>query len=360
MTPASQSFNDLHSNQTVDFIAAPTNAAFYTVSGHITNNSDALAGVTVTLSGSQQGIATADGNGLYSFTLAGGGNYTVTPSLLGFTFTPGSQTFNNLSGNQTANFAATRQNVVVINANDHGPGSLRQAILDANATVGTDMIVFNIPGAGVKTINLLFALPEITDAVVIDATTQPGYAGAPLIELNGAQTNSNSAGFRISAGGSTIRGFVIGAFDWGILLIGGNNNVIQANYIGVDPTGTLSRANDNGISIADSSNNLIGGTSSAARNVISGNGFDGVEVAGEGNQIQGNFIGTNASGSAALPNGVNGIDIGGSAQSGNNTVGGTAPGAGNLISGNQRGVNCSSSSNLFQLGSWCEHLFWHG
>ena len=348
MTPASQSFNDLHSNQTVDFIAAPTNAAFYTVSGHITNNSDALAGVTVTLSGSQQGIATADGNGLYSFTLAGGGNYTVTPSLLGFTFTPGSQTFNNLSGNQTANFAATRQNVVVINANDHGPGSLRQAILDANATVGTDMIVFNIPGAGVKTINLLFALPEITDAVVIDATTQPGYAGAPLIELNGAQTNSNSAGFRISAGGSTIRGFVIGAFDWGILLIGGNNNVIQANYIGVDPTGTLVRGNDEGISIFNSSNNLIGGTSPAARNVISGNGFDGVEVAGEGNQIQGNFIGTNASGSAALPNGVNGIDIGGSAQSGNNTVGGTAPGAGNLISGNQRGVNCSSSSNVIQ------------
>src|SRR4029453_8876430 len=94
-----------------------------------------------------------------------GGNYTVTPSLLGFNFGPSSQTFNSLSANQTANFAATRQSFVVTNTNNHGSGSLRDAITNANATLGTDTIVFNIPGAGVKTINLVNALPEITERV---------------------------------------------------------------------------------------------------------------------------------------------------------------------------------------------------
>src|SRR5207247_10995932 len=97
MTPASQSFNNLHSNQTVNFTAGPTNTPFYTISGHTTNNGSALSGVTVPKSGSQQGVATTDSNGMYSFSLAGGGNYTVTPSMPGFTFTPASQTFNNLS-----------------------------------------------------------------------------------------------------------------------------------------------------------------------------------------------------------------------------------------------------------------------
>src|SRR5207237_6840611 len=161
--PASQTFNNLSSNQTLNFIATATNAPFFTVGGQITNNSTGLGGVNVTLSGSQQGITTTDSSGNYSFTLAGGGNYTVTPSILGFSFTPANQTFNNLSADQAANFAATRQNFVVTNANDHGTGSLRQAILDANATQGLDTITFNIPGGGVHAINLLLGLPTITD-----------------------------------------------------------------------------------------------------------------------------------------------------------------------------------------------------
>ncbi len=348
MTPASQSFSDLHSNQTVNFIATPTQTPFYSVSGHVTNNSAALADVTVTLSGSQQGITTTDGNGAFSFTLAGGGNYTLTPSLLGFTFTPPGRTFNNLSANQTADFAATRQNFIVTNTNDHGPGTLRQAIMDANATAGLDMIVFNIPGAGVHTIDLLLALPDITDPVVIDATTQPGYAGAPLVELNGASINAG-VGFRISAGGSTIRGFIINRFNsgLGIYLNGGSSNVIQGNYIGLDQEGILGRGNQNGIAIYNSTNNLIGGTTPEARNIISGNGFDGIEVNGSGNQIQGNFIGTDVRGNAAVPNGSTGIEIinySGVPPSTNNIIGGTVQGAGNLISGNPRGITCTSAT----------------
>ncbi|MEN3332223.1 MAG: hypothetical protein V7641_1588 [Blastocatellia bacterium] len=352
MTPASQSFSNLHGNQTVTFIATPTSTPFYTVSGHVTNNSAALSGVTVTLSGSQQNVTTTDGNGVYSFTLAGGGNYTLTPSLFGFTFSPANRTLNNLSADQAADFASTRQNFVVTSANDHGPGTLRQAIMDANASPGLDMIVFNIPGAGVHAINLQLALPEITSPVVIDASTQPGYAGTPLVELNGAATNAN-AGFAISAGGSTIRGFTINRLNSGagISLNGGNGNVIQGNYIGLDSTGTLDLGNHTGISIYNSSNNLIGGASPAARNVISGNNFHGMEMNGSGNRVQGNFIGTNASGSAAVFNGINGIEFvnfSGIPPNTNNIIGGTAPGEGNLISGNQRGINSDSSGTVIQ------------
>ncbi len=67
----------------------------------------------------------------------------------------------------------------VTTTDDSGPGSLRQAILDANANPGTDTITFNIPGAGPHTIAPLTALPEITDPVIIDGTTQPGASCDP-------------------------------------------------------------------------------------------------------------------------------------------------------------------------------------
>src|SRR2546426_7048242 len=62
----------------------------------------------------------------------------------------------------------------VTNTNDSGPGSLRQAILDANATAGADLIAFNIPGSVVQTISPMSALPNVTDTVTIDGYTQPG------------------------------------------------------------------------------------------------------------------------------------------------------------------------------------------
>src|SRR5207245_2771692 len=99
---------------------------------------------------------------------------------------------------------------VVTNTNDSGPGSLRQAILDANANAGADMIAFNISGAGAHTIIPASALPTITDPVTIDGTTQPGFSGNPLIELNGSNAFGN--GFTINAGSSTVRGLIINRF----------------------------------------------------------------------------------------------------------------------------------------------------
>src|SRR6185369_12320107 len=272
--PPSQNFNNLNSNQTLDFIATPTNAPFFTISGQVTENGAGLASVTVTLSGSQSGLRTTDNNGNYSFEVPGGGNYSVTASLFSLSFNPPSQTFNNLSTSQTANFVATRPTLVVTNANNHGTGSLREAITNANATPGTDTITFNIPGPGIKVINLLTSLPEITDPVVIDAATQPGYAGTPLIELNGDNLGFE-AGLFITAGNTTVRGLAIGGFKIdGIALRSCNNNVIQGNFIGTNPAGTNAISNGaNGVDIPASSNtnNLIGGNGAGAGNLISGN-----------------------------------------------------------------------------------------
>ena len=347
MAPPSQSVSNLNSNQTVNFTATATNAPFFTISGQVTNNSAGLAGVTVTLSGSQLGIRTTDNNGNYSFEVAGGGNYTVTPSVLGFTFGPSSQTFNNLSASQAANFTASRQSFVVTNANDHGTGSLREAITNANAISGADTIVFNIPGSGVKVISLLTPLPDITDPVVIDAATQPGYQGSPLIELDGTGVGSEN-GFVITAGGSTVRGFAIYRFsNFGIWVRNCDNNIIQGNYIGVDTTGSVERPNRQGMVLFNSSNNLIGGTTAAARNVISGNMSHGLEIGGSGNVVQGNFIGTNPAGTAAIGNGNNGVLISGAPFT-NNLIGGDSPGAGNLISGNPRGISIEAPGNTIQ------------
>ena len=349
MTPTSQTFNNLNSDQVLDFSALTSDSPFHTISGQVTENGAGLPGVTVTLSGSQPGIRTTDSNGNYSFELIIGGNYTVTPSAVGFTFAPPSQIFNGLNTNQTANFAATRQSFVVTNANNHGAGSLRDAIVNANASPGTDTITFNIPGPGVKTINLLIALPEITDRVVIDATTQPGYAGTPLIEIDGTALSSGSSGLVIKSGGSTIRGLSIGNFrnDHGIWLNNCDNNVIQSNYIGVAANGTTARNNNRGIKLTNSNNNLIGGTTAAARNLISGNS-NGIEIDGSANTVQGNFIGTNAAGTAAVANIGGGVVIF-SAPFADNLIGGTAAGAGNLISGNQSfGITTSGNGTKIQ------------
>ena len=269
---------------------------------------------------------------------AGGGSYTVTPLEIGFAFNRPDLVINNLSTSRIGNFAVSAHSFVVTNANDHGPGSFREAIINANAWPGTDTITFNIPGPGVKVINLEMPLPEITDPVVIGADAQPGYAGAPLIELDGTNAGVGANGLVITAGGTIVRGLAIGRFQAaGIVLRSGGGTGIQANYIGLDPTGTLPRPNNIGIQLSSSSNNLIGGNVAAMRNVISGNLSHGVEGSGNSNIVQGNFIGTNAAGTATIAeisNGPIGVELHGS----NNLIGGTSPGSGNLISGNKWGI----------------------
>src|SRR6185436_20383658 len=165
----------------------------------------------------------------------------------------------------------------VTNTNDSGPGSLRQAIIDANNAPGSDSIIFNI-GSGLKTIKPLTRLDNLTGPVIIDGTTQPGFSGVPIIELDGSlQPDGN--GLVISGGDSTVRGLVINSFRFnGIVIDTKGGNRVEGCYIGTDATGTVARANGADGSNVSVSNKTIGGATAAARNVLSGNKESGIDI----------------------------------------------------------------------------------
>ncbi len=224
---------------------------------------------------------------------------------------------------------------------DSGAGSLRQAILDANSTAGADTIDFNIGTAG-KTIDLLSALPALTEAVTIDGTTQPGFAGVPLIELNGTGAGAGVDGLDVTGGATTIRGLVINRFTGvGIRIQTVGNNVVEGNYIGTSLAGTADQGNgDDGVRITAVASNTIGGTTAAARNVISGNNSDGVQIETAGatlNTVAGNYIGLAATGTAGVGNTGSGVVLSTAAVT--NTIGGATAASQNVISANtQNGV----------------------
>ena len=226
----------------------------------------------------------------------------------------------------------------VINSNNSGDGSLRQAIINANNTPGTQTITFNLAVNG--EIRPYPELPPITDPVIIDGTTQPGYAGTPLIYLYGGyqcdiggdcSNCSECVGLTIEAGNSTVKGLVIYNWSAGIILQGNGNNTILANSIG---QGGTFEGNFAGI-ILSSNNNRIGGPSAIERNVICNNSAGIVTGDSSGNVIQGNYIGIRATGTPS------GNDVGLQITSGtsNLSIGGRQPGEGNIIANNFVGVD---------------------
>ncbi len=222
--------------------------------------------------------------------------------------------------------------VWVTNTNDSGTGSLRAAIEQADSLKGKETIDFAI-GKGAHTIEPLSALPSVTTPVTINGTTQPGYSSKPLIVLDGVHAGKAN-GIEITDGGTTIKGLVINNFQGdGILAEVNGSNTIQGDYIGTDLTGSIKEPNNDGV-LLGGGGNIIGGVKASQRNVISGNANTGLDLVGPStgkNIIQGNYIGVNAAGTAALANTNNGIDI---QSESHNTIGGTASGARNVISGN--------------------------
>jgi uncharacterized repeat protein (TIGR01451 family) len=247
----------------------------------------------------------------------------------------------NGSNNTTTSSVAiggTSSLFVTTNA-DSGTGSLRQAILDANnASVCTApcTIGFNLPG-GQLTITPPTSLPAVTAAnVAIDATTQPGYSGAPLVTLDGSSNPNPSAGLQLSGGSDIVKGLSIVRFQGaGIAIDTAGSDTISGNYIGLHTDGSTPGQNaGDGISITTTSN-TIGGTTAAARNVLSGNFGSGIALSGTialGNIVRGNYIGLNAAGTTNVANITDGIQILNGAK--NNIIGGTTAAERNVISGN--------------------------
>ena len=291
----------------------------------------------------------------------------------------------------------------------------------------TNTITFKIGTSGTETIALKSALPKITHSVLIDGTTEPGYGTTPLIVLNGTNASTTAdpdpVGLELQADNSTLKGLVIddflnggvkldtasgttagadfadaitddyigvtaagnvaapndsfpvqltdGAYDNSITgdVISGNNsvtgagvhlnddshnNVVAGDKIGTDATGTVALPNAGSGVIIDlgSYDNTIGGTTAAAANVISANKYDGVHIeSGPGNVVEGNFIGTDLTGTHALGNGEDGVDIDSAATG--NIIGGTVGGARNIISANVwQGIDLNTAVRNVVLGNY--------
>ena len=287
-----------------------------------------------------------------------------------------------------------------------GQCTLRAAIQQSNQD-GSGTILFT-GLAGIPTLQPASALPSLSAPITIDGTT----AGGGFVELNGSSAGSAS-GLSLTADGSVVRGLVINRFSSAGIYVQGNNNliegnrigtsadgtadlgngsngvwvnglsvsstnntirdnlisgngshgifvwgvnasanIVEGNYIGTDVTGSSYLRNDGaGIEIRDSASNRIGGTTAVQRNIISGNSSNGVSIVGStGAIVQGNYIGTDVSGTELQPNAGRGIYVQGSS----NTIGGSLATAGvctppcNLVSGNTDGIFVDGDNNLVQ------------
>ena len=237
--------------------------------------------------------------------------------------------------------------------------------------MGGGTITFNIPGTGVQTISPLSVLPSIAQPMTIDGYTQPGSSpnsnppttsdnAVILIELSGAMAppNSGFSGLTILfavADNCAVRGLVINGFQGSAMEIASNGNVIEGNFIGTDAAGIVGLPNGffsgtgGVIFVGASSNNTVGGTMSSARNLISGNNGEGISFGGTGNTVQNNFIGTDVTGTLPLGNGDHGVFVSGS----NCLVGGTTVDARNVISANNGGgVQLSIGSDNVVQGNF--------
>ena len=192
-----------------------------------------------------------------------------------------------------------------------------------------------------------------------DALIQDNYLGT---DSTGTISEANvGAGIWVSATGATIGGTASGSGNLlsgndgaGIVLAGASSTLIQGNLIGTDVSGTKGLGNGAmGILLyAGGTGNTIGGTSSAARNIIADNGSNGyrfgIEDDSSGTLIEGNYVGTDITGSVALGNAAGGIFVAAS----DNTIGGVSSGAGNLISGNvANGIYIYLTSEILVQGN---------
>ncbi len=190
----------------------------------------------------------------------------------------------------------------VSSLSDSGDGSLRAAINSVNADrTNTDVIDFSVAGAIQLTSG---ALPAIINTVNIDGTTAPGFSGAPVVEID----NNGFAGLTLEGNDSNLASLsIVDANGPAVTLegdgplAGSGGDTLEGNYIGLALNGSIAANTGVGLLIDNTAGDVIGGTAPGDRNVISGNGGDGIQVgeaeqSGLGASILGNFIGTDPTG----------------------------------------------------------------
>ena len=263
----------------------------------------------------------------------------------------------------TCGIADSTQTLVVSNLNDAGPGSLRAAILSANATPagGSSLITFCVNG----TITLASSLPTVARNMTINATSAPTHVsgGPPVVALD--FNGHPGLIFGVGSRGSHLLGVAVDHASGNGVTLDDNSITLNDDYIGLNLAGAKAGNGGNGVLVwGESDRDFIGQNGSHASgvvaNVISGNRLNGIELDGSSsNVLVDNRIGTNAAGTSAIANGGDGIYI--THGSRGNEVGGTAfvdtvtgqannptgskgtvtpvfvvPPLGNLISGNGR------------------------
>jgi hypothetical protein len=265
--------------------------------------------------------------------------------------------------NDTSAFSNTAQiahALVVTNTNDSGSGSLRAALLVAAGTSGAT-VSFDIPGSGPFVITLLTPLAAITSPVTIDGTSEPNYAGAPLVEIVGTNLSSSATALELASGsdGSEIRGLELLGFGGSGISVESNNDKIDANVIGSNAVGVVLSGNSNLVF-----GNLVGTNSSSPRpnlsntvgvsvvgtgNTIGGTaantfGFNATSIlitsTGTGNTISSNDVGTDSAGDDLGTSSSYGVRVLGTG----NTIGGSS-GTANTIGFNNTGVSLEGPGN---------------
>lgn len=216
---------------------------------------------------------------------------------------------------------------------------------------GVDDINFNIGAGDAQVITLASSAVDIISAVNIDGTTQPGVTPASCsprnlyISVDGGGNTQKIFYFLAGSENSTVKGLNLYGTTVAAVDIATDNITVTCNNIGTDLAGMAVAPNvnqDNGIRFETATLSHIGGVGEVDRNLISGNTNSGLSMFDStGNFISGNYVGTDVTGTVAIPNGGIGIDL---FNSDNNLIGGSIAGEGNLVSGNNSiGVNINSS-----------------
>jgi hypothetical protein len=246
----------------------------------------------------------------------------------------------------------------VTSAADAGPGTLRNAITQANAVAGADVINFSI-GAGPKTIALASPLPAVNQSVTINGNTQPGYTSDPFIQISGGGTVAGD-GLRLNGGGE-VRSLVVNGFDDPLaagIRVGANVSgfTLRDCFLGTNAFGTAAVPNHIGIAVDPGGSNInLGSATPGQANVISGNLSHGVVVATAAGTVRvtHNRVGTTPDAASALGNGGVGVALygdGGFVESnvvgGNGSIGIYVEGDGNSVTANKVGTALDGTAPL--------------